>query len=215
MVITSTNTHTDTGMIGARLLQARCPSCHPTVLKHNTLSNEPKSRKTHHQHHNCFTALFLGPPGWAGDGRELLDFIVQGEINRGRHTDHPAGRNSSQTNQCPPPPSPIFFYGPDALPAAQPNQQRQSTEGNKKGVKSRKKAVDIRLLNSVFVRAWIHAWCSLIVQTCYHLAFCDHYFTYGNETTYTRTCVHRYMKAQNTGLLTTTTSQKRTVICLP
>jgi len=46
--------------------------------------------------------------------------MVQGQINRGRHTDHPAGRHSIRTNQCPPPPSPIFFYGPDALPAAQP-----------------------------------------------------------------------------------------------
>jgi len=31
--------------------------------------------------------------------------MVQGEINRGRHTDHPAGRHSIRTNQCPPPPS--------------------------------------------------------------------------------------------------------------
>jgi len=56
-------------------------------------------------HTNCFTALFLGPPGWAGARRELLDFMVQGKINRGRHTDHPAGRHSIRTNQCPPPPS--------------------------------------------------------------------------------------------------------------
>jgi len=42
------------------------------------------------------------------------------EIKRGRHTDHPAGRHSVRTNQCPPPPSPDIFYGPDALPAAQP-----------------------------------------------------------------------------------------------
>ena len=69
---------------------------------------------------NRFTACFPGPPGWAGARRELLDFMVQGEINRGRHTDHPAGCNSMRTNQCPPPPSPIFFYGPDALPATQP-----------------------------------------------------------------------------------------------
>jgi len=39
--------------------------------------------------HNRFTALFPGPPGWASARRELLDFMVQGEINRGRHTDHP------------------------------------------------------------------------------------------------------------------------------
>jgi len=41
-----------------------------------------------HRYHNCFTALFPGPPGWAGARRELLDFMVQGKINRGRNTDH-------------------------------------------------------------------------------------------------------------------------------
>ena len=55
-------------------------------------------------HHNHFTALFLGPPGWACARRELLDFMVQGKINRGRHTDHPAGRHSIRTNQCHHPP---------------------------------------------------------------------------------------------------------------
>ena len=49
-------------------------------------------------HHNRFTALFLGPPGRAGARRELLDFMVQGKINRGRNTDHPAGRHSIRTN---------------------------------------------------------------------------------------------------------------------
>ena len=52
--------------------------------------------------HNRFTALFPGPPGWASARRELLDFMVQGKINRGRHTDNPAGRHSIRTNQCPP-----------------------------------------------------------------------------------------------------------------
>ena len=32
-----------------------------------------------------------GPSRWAGARRELLDFMVQGKINRSRHTDHPAG----------------------------------------------------------------------------------------------------------------------------
>jgi len=63
----------------------------------------------HHHNHNHFMALFPGPPGWAGARRELLDFMVQGKINRGRHTDHPAGRHSIQTNQCPPPSFPHFF----------------------------------------------------------------------------------------------------------
>jgi len=58
-------------------------------------------------HHNCFTALFPGPPGWAGARRELLDFMLPGRINRGRHTNQQAGRHSIRTNQRPPPPSPI------------------------------------------------------------------------------------------------------------
>jgi len=79
-------------------------------------------------HHNHFTALFPGPPGWAGARRELLDFMVQGKINRGRHIDHPAGRHSIRTNQCPPPPSPIFFYRPDALRATQPTASKHWTD---------------------------------------------------------------------------------------
>jgi len=92
-----------------------------SILTHRhyqlSLSSLSKAQKPHH--HNRFTALFPGLPRWTGARRELLDFMVQGKINRGRHTDHPAGRHSIRTNQCPPPPSPISFYRPDALPAAQ------------------------------------------------------------------------------------------------
>ena len=82
------------------------------------------SHHHHHHHHNHFTVLFPGPPGWVGARRELLDFMVQGEINRGRHNDRPAGCHSIRTNQLPPPPSPIFFYRPDALPATQPTASK-------------------------------------------------------------------------------------------
>ena len=68
-----------------------------------------QSRSIPHHHHNHFTALFPGPSGWAGAKTELLDFMVKGKINRGRHTDHPAGRHSILTNQCPLPPSPPYF----------------------------------------------------------------------------------------------------------
>ena len=66
-------------------------------------------------HHNDTT--------WAGTRRELLDFTVQGKINRGRHTDHLAQRHSIRTNQCQPPPSPLFCRQ-DALPAAQPTASK-------------------------------------------------------------------------------------------
>jgi len=45
--------------------------------------------------------------------------------NRGRHTNHPAGRHSIRTNHCPPPPS-HFFTG--RMPFLPPNQQCQSTK---------------------------------------------------------------------------------------
>ena len=54
----------------------------------------------------------------------MSDFMVQGKINRGSHTDHLAGRHSMRTNQCPPPPSPHSFYRPDALPATQPTASK-------------------------------------------------------------------------------------------
>jgi len=84
-------------------------------------------------HHNRFTALFPRPPGWAGASRELLDFMVQGKINSGRFTDHPTGCHSISTNQCLPPPSPIFFTG--RMSFLPPNQQHQSTEVELSAVK--------------------------------------------------------------------------------
>jgi len=52
---------------------------------------------------------FYGPFFRDHPGEPVLpDFIVQGEINRGSHTDHPAGCHSIRTKQCPPPPSPIY-----------------------------------------------------------------------------------------------------------
>ena len=56
---------------------------------------------------------------------ENFGSMVQGKINRGRHTDYLAGRHSIRTNQCQPPPSPIFFTG--RMPFLPSSQQRRST----------------------------------------------------------------------------------------
>ena len=76
--------------------------------------------------HNRFTALFLGPPGWASARTELLDFMVQGKINRGRHIVRlgatPSGQISAHFHHPP------FFTG--QVPFLPPNEQCQSTEGN-------------------------------------------------------------------------------------
>ena len=58
-----------------------------------------------------FYGFIPGPPGSVDARRQLLDFMVQGKINRGRHTDHPAGCHSIRTNQCPPPPSHFLQAG--------------------------------------------------------------------------------------------------------
>ena len=76
-----------------------------TLRDRNFMHLQPALSHLSTPHHNRFAALFPWPPRWASAGRELLDFMVQGKINRGRHTDHPAGRHSIQTNQYPPPPS--------------------------------------------------------------------------------------------------------------
>ena len=60
----------------------------------------------YYYHH--FTALFPGPPGWAGARRKLLDFLVQGKINGGRH--RPSGWAPLHPDQ------PVLT----SLPAAQP-----------------------------------------------------------------------------------------------
>jgi len=85
-------------------LQGGCPSEGKSIE-----SKYERQQMLSPPHHNRFMALFPGPPGWAGARRELLDFMVQRKINRDRHTDHPAGHHSIRTNQCPPPPSPIFL----------------------------------------------------------------------------------------------------------
>jgi len=55
-------------------------------------------------HHNHFTALFPGPPAkqrqWASARRELLDFMVQGKINGGRHTVVVTGRLQLVISHC-------------------------------------------------------------------------------------------------------------------
>jgi len=67
---------------------------------------------TNHHTTTILRPFFPGLPRCAGARRELLDFMVQGKINGGRHTDHPAGHHSIRTNHCPPPPFPVVLaYG--------------------------------------------------------------------------------------------------------
>ena len=68
-------------------------------------------RPQYHHHHTTtvLRPFFRDYPGEPVPVEKLLDFMVQGNINRGRHTDHLAGHHSIRTNQCPPQPCPHFF----------------------------------------------------------------------------------------------------------
>ena len=70
--------------------------------------------------------FFWDYPGVLVPEEKLLNFMQQGKINRGRHTDHPAGRHSIPNNQCPLPRSSHIFTG--RMSFLPPSQQRQSTE---------------------------------------------------------------------------------------
>jgi len=74
-----------------------------------------------HHHHHITTVLrsfFRDQQDMSRCQKRTSGLMVQGEINRGRHTDHPAGHHSIRTNQCPPPPHP-FFTG--RMPFLPPN----------------------------------------------------------------------------------------------
>jgi len=76
----------------------------------------PSSYGNHH-HHNRFTAFFPDyRVSWCQKKYKLLDFYGAKEDNRGRHTNHPAGCHSIQTNQQPTSIIPPIFTL-DAVPA--------------------------------------------------------------------------------------------------
>jgi len=54
--------------------------------------------------------------------------MMQGKINRGRHTDNPAGRHSISTNQCLPPPIPPFLQA--GCPSCRPTNSVKALKAN-------------------------------------------------------------------------------------
>jgi len=54
--------------------------------------------------------------------------MVLRKINRGRHTDHPAGCHSIRTNQCPSPPSPHFLQA--GCPSCRPTNSVKALKAN-------------------------------------------------------------------------------------
>jgi len=104
-----------------------------------------------------------GPPGWAGARREVVDFVVQGKINRGRHTDHPAGRHSIRTNQCLPPPYPHFL--PAGFPSCRPTNSVKALAHSDSGEDARV------LLNGVTCTVSV-PWCYLFTVNVFPFTLC-------------------------------------------
>jgi len=99
--------------LDARLLTGPHPSSSDTLLRGSTsslplyrLSDFSTQMKNHTTTITVLWPFFQDYLGEPVPEKKHLDFMVQGKINRGRHTDHPAGRHSNRTNQRPPPPSP-------------------------------------------------------------------------------------------------------------
>jgi len=97
-----------------------------TLLTPNQHRQSTEGTKHAITHHNRFTALFQGPPRWAGARREFWTLWCKGRLTEA-DTDHPAGCHSIWTNKRPPLPSAHFFTG--QMLFLPPNQQCQSTEG--------------------------------------------------------------------------------------
>ena len=113
---------------------------------------------------------FPGPRGWASARRELLVFMVQGKINRGRHTNHPAWRHPVRTSQCPLPPSPIFNR-PDALPAAQPTVSKHWRQLQKVGERNSRGELANLTSSGNWLLKWRRRtlWCAFITfSSCYY-----------------------------------------------
>jgi len=91
--------------------------------------------------------------------------MVQGKINRGRHTDHPAGRHSIQTNQ---PTSTIYQFFTGRMPFLPPNQQCQSTEDNFESSKQCKS-----LISSSRISASLQF--TVLIQSIECLVICRHW----------------------------------------
>ena len=66
-----------------------------------------------------FYSPFWDHPGEVVPEENFWTFWCKGRLTEA-DTDHPAGCHSIWTNQCSPPPSPMAFCRPHALPAAQP-----------------------------------------------------------------------------------------------
>jgi len=102
------------------------------LLHWPTGTTQIKYITTLHNVARCPTITVLRPffqehPGEPVPEENFWTFIVQGKINWGRHTDHQDRRHSIRTNQCPPPPSPLFLFT-DRIPFLLPNQQRRCSE---------------------------------------------------------------------------------------
>jgi len=115
--------HTRATTPPTNLLQAGCPSCHPT----NSVK-ALKARTVITHHHNRFTALFRDHPGAPVPEENFWTLWCKGRLTETNTPTiqlgaTPSGLTSAHLHHLP-----IFFRG--RMPFLPPNQQCQSTEGS-------------------------------------------------------------------------------------
>jgi len=93
--------------------------CNHATWKHETFVEYCKEKHCsvlfykhvhHHHHHNRFTALFPGPPGWAGARRELPDLWCKGRLTEADTQTIRLGATPSRLTSAHLHHPPHFFY---------------------------------------------------------------------------------------------------------
>jgi len=110
---TGTNSadHPPTQAHGSEDSRLKCKLSAKWINNRHNSSTLPTSATLPPHHQNRFTALFLGPPTWAGARRKsLLDFMVLQSITKGRHKNNLDGHHSIRTNQQSTSINPPHFY---------------------------------------------------------------------------------------------------------
>jgi len=110
-------------------------ACVSVIKQYNVVlaSGWMANRKSPPPHHNRLRPFFWDHPGEPVPEENFWTVWCKGRLTEADiPTIHPAGCHSIRTNQFPPPPSPIFVYRPDALPATQPTVSKHWRPANRK-----------------------------------------------------------------------------------
>jgi len=105
-------------------------------LPPNQQCHSTEENKTNNSTTTILRPFFRDYPGEPVSEENFWTLWCKGRLTEADNN-HPAGRHSIRTNQCPPPPSLPFFTG--QMPFLTANQRWQSTEGKCSSAKKNQK----------------------------------------------------------------------------